>query len=68
MLAFVPWVVADAGGIFLLGRGVAVTGSPPMMISLVMGGVLQTVVLSLSAVIASLVFVALAAQVRRAGA
>jgi ABC-type proline/glycine betaine transport system permease subunit len=38
------------------------------MLSLVMGGVLQTIMLSLAAVIASCAFMALAAQVKRAAA
>ena len=50
---------------YLLGRGATITGSPLAMLSLVMGGVLQTIMLALTAVIASHAFMALAAQVKR---
>ena len=68
LLAVLPWFAANLVGTLLLGRRMEIPGSPQMMIGLVMGGGLQTVVLSLTAVIASLAFVALGAQVRRAGA
>jgi hypothetical protein len=64
-LALAPWVAANIGGVFLLGRGAMITGSPLAILSLVMGGVLQTITLSLAAVIASYAFMALAAQVKR---
>jgi hypothetical protein len=67
-LALLPWVAATVGGVIALGRGIAVTGSPQMMIGLVMGGVLQTAMLSLTAVIASHAFMALAAQLKRSTA
>jgi hypothetical protein len=65
-LALAPWLGAAIGGVLLLGRGATITGSPLAMLSLVMGGVLQTITLSLTAVIASHAFMALAAQVKRA--
>jgi hypothetical protein len=43
-----------------------ITGSPLAILSLLMGGVVQTITLALTAVIASYVFMALAAQVKRA--
>jgi hypothetical protein len=64
-LALAPWLGAGIGGVILLGRGATITGSPLAMLSLVMGGVLQTITLSLTAVIASHAFMALAAQVKR---
>jgi hypothetical protein len=65
-LALAPWLGAAIGGVLLLGRGATITGSPLAMLSLVMGGVLQMITLSLTAVIASHAFMALAAQVKRA--
>jgi hypothetical protein len=65
-LALLPWVAVSIGDSVLLGHRVEVTGSPQMMIGLVMGGLLQTVVLTLSAVIASLAFRTLAGAVNRA--
>ena len=65
-LALAPWLAATIGGVLLLGRGATITGSPLAMLSLVMGGVLQTILLALTAVIASHAFMALAAQVKRA--
>lgn len=65
-LALIPWVAVSLGGILLLGRRVGVTGSPQMMIGLVMGALLQTIELTLSAVIASHAFRSLAAAVNRA--
>ena len=66
LLALLPWLAADIGGVFLLGPGAQITGTPLAMIFLVMAGVLQTITLSLSTVIASHAFMALAAQVTRA--
>lgn len=65
-LALVPWVAISIGGVLLLGRRIEVAGAPQMMIGLVMGGLLQTIVLTLSAVIASHAFRSLAAAVNRA--
>lgn len=65
-LALAPWLAAEIGGALLLGRGAMITGSPLAMLALVMGGILQTITLSLTAVIASHAFMALAAQVKRA--
>jgi len=67
-LALVPWIAADVAAVILLGRGVEVTGSPAMMVLLVIGGVVETITLSLIAVIASLAFIALARTVNHAGA
>jgi hypothetical protein len=64
-LALLPWLAVDIGGVFLLGPGVQIVGSPRAMISLVMGGILQTVTLSVMTVIASYAFMAFAAQVKR---
>jgi hypothetical protein len=63
-LAQAPWIAAAFGGVLLLGRGATVTGSPLGMLSLLMGGFLQTGMLALTAVIASHAFLALAAQVK----
>jgi len=65
-LALFPWVAVSVGGVSLLGRRIEVTGSPQMMIGLVMGGLLQTIVLTLSAVVASHAFRILAAALNRA--
>jgi hypothetical protein len=59
-LALVPWVAVSIGGSVLLGRGIEVAGSPRMMIGLLLGGHIQTIVLTLSAVIISHAFRALA--------
>lgn len=66
LLALAPWFVAALGGVLLLGRGAMIVGSPRAMLSLVMGGILQTITLSLIAIIASYAFMALAEQVKRA--
>lgn len=66
LLALLPWIAVDIGSVLLLGRRIAVTGSPPMMIGLAMGGLIQTAVLTLSAVIASHAFRTLGAAVNRA--
>ena len=65
-LALLPWVAVSIGDILLLGRRIEVAGSPQMMIGLAIGGLLQTIVLTLSAVIASLAFRTLAGAVNRA--
>ena len=66
VLALLPWVAADFAGVLLIGRRIAVPGSLPGAFGLILGGVLQTALLSLTAVIASLVYIALAAKVRHA--
>jgi hypothetical protein len=66
VLALVPWLAAAFGSVLLLARGAMITGSPLAMLSLVMGGVLQTITLALTVVIASYAFIALATQVKRA--
>jgi hypothetical protein len=65
-LVLIPWVAVSIGDIVLLGRRIEVTGSPQMMIGLVIGALLQTIVLTLSAVIASHAFRSLADEVNRA--
>jgi hypothetical protein len=65
-VALAPWLAATLGGVLLLGRGAMIAGSLLAILSLVMGGVLQTITLSLTAVIASYAFMALAAQVKHA--
>lgn len=65
-LALVPWLIADFGFVYLLGPGARIIGTPLAMISLVMGGILQTITLSLTTVIASYAFMALSARVKQA--
>jgi hypothetical protein len=62
-VAIVPWIAVEVA-IALIGRSIAVTGSIPSMISLVFGGILQTAMLTLMAIIASLLFIALGRHVR----
>jgi hypothetical protein len=64
LLALLPWVAVDIGSVLLLGPSAQITGTPLAMIFLVMGGVLQTITLSLTTVIASRAFMALAVQVK----
>jgi len=66
LLALLPWVAVDIGSVLLLGPSAQITGTPLAMIFLVMGGVLQMIMLSITAVITSYAFMSLAAQVRRA--
>jgi hypothetical protein len=65
VLAAVPWLAVSIIGTWLIGRRIDVVGSFPAMMGLVMSSVLQTIVLSLTAVIISLVFIALGAKTRR---
>jgi hypothetical protein len=53
-LALLPWISANIGGLLLLGPRVQIVGTPQAITSLVMGGVLQTITLALTAVIALL--------------
>ena len=62
----VPWFAVDIGSVLLLGPSAQIAGTPRAMIFLVMGGVVQMIVLSITAVITSYTFMSLAAQVRRA--
>jgi hypothetical protein len=64
-LAVIPWLAVDLAVVLLIGRGVSVMGSAAGMIGLVFGGLLQTAVLTLMAVIASLLFIALGTHVRQ---
>jgi hypothetical protein len=65
LLGLLPWLAVSVAVALLLGRGATVASSSLGMLSLIMQGVLQTAVLVLAAVIASYVFIALAALVRR---
>ena len=64
-VAVIPWLAVDLAVFALIGRGIIVTGSIAGMIGLVFGAILQTVLLTLIAVIASLLFIALGAHERR---
>jgi hypothetical protein len=64
-VAVIPWFALDLAVTALIGRGIAVTGSIAGMIGLVFGAILQTVLLTLIAVIASLLFIALGTHVWR---
>jgi len=66
LLALLPWLALDFGGVLLLGPSAQIPGTPLAIVSLVMGGLLQTITLALTAVIASYAFMALSAQVKRA--
>jgi len=46
-LAVLPWLAATIGGVVLLGPGAQIMGTPRAMISLVFGGIMQTITLSL---------------------
>jgi hypothetical protein len=60
VLALVPWFAVGIGGAMVLGRGAMITGSPLAMLFLAMSGVVETIKLALTAVIASYAFMALA--------
>jgi hypothetical protein len=66
-VAVIPWLVLDLAVFTLIGRGAAGTGSVAGLVGLVFGGILQTALLTLMAVIASLLFIALGMHVRRHG-
>jgi hypothetical protein len=63
--ALLPWPAVGIGGVLLLGPGVQVLGSRVVMISLVLGASLQTIMLLISAVTASYVFMILAARLKQ---
>ena len=68
VLASTPWLaVGSFIGVLLIRPGSEASGSVAAMTGLVAGGVVQTIVLTLMAVVASLLFIALAAQVRNPG-
>jgi hypothetical protein len=68
VLTLLPWIaLGGLIGSILLGSGSEASGSVAAMIGMVVGGVVQTIMLTLIAVIASLLFIALAAQVRNPG-
>jgi len=67
LLAILPWLALAFFGILLLGPRVQIAGMPPAIIFLVTGSVVKTIILSITAVIASYAFMILAAQVKRAG-
>jgi uncharacterized membrane protein len=66
LLAMLPWLAATFGGVILLGPGAGIMGTPRAMISLVFGAIMQTITLGLATVMASYIFLALGAQVKRA--
>ena len=68
LLALLPWIAADAAGVALIGRRIEAVGSLPGVMFLLLCGVLQTIMLSMAAVVASLVFIVLSAKVRQAPA
>jgi hypothetical protein len=65
VLALLPWIAA---GVALIGRRIEAVGSLPSVIFLLLSGVAKTIELSMAAVVASLVFIALSAKVRQAPA
>ncbi len=65
-LTLLPWFAAVMGVVILLGPGVGTAGSAPAMVALVIGGIAQTAVVSLSAVIAAHAFMFLAAHLKHA--
>ena len=68
VLALAPWLaLGGLIGIILIGPSDAAAGSVAAMTGMVVGGVIQTITLTLMAVIASLIFIALAVQVRNPG-
>lgn len=68
VLALTPWfALGGLIGIILIRPGSETSGSVAAMTGMVASGVIQTIVLTLMAVIASLLFIALAAQVRNPG-
>ena len=68
VLALTPWLaLGGLIGIILIGPSDAAAGSVAAMAGMVIGGVTQTITLTLMAVIASLMFIALAVQVRNPG-
>ena len=68
VLALLPWIAAGAPGVALIGRRIEAVGSLPSVIFLLLSGVAKTIELSMAAVVASLVFIALSAKVRQAPA
>jgi hypothetical protein len=67
LLAMLPFAAVSIGITLMLGRGIAIPGSPAAIIHLVAGAVIQIVMLALGVAIASRVFEALANRVLRAG-
>jgi hypothetical protein len=68
VLALVPWfALGGLIGMILIRPGSEASGSVTAMTGIVAGGIIQTITLTLMAVIASLLFIALAAQVRNPG-
>src|SRR5262249_16644281 len=68
LLALIPWISAIIAIVILLGPGALVTGSARAMLSLIVGGIVQTAIVCLSTVIASHAFMFLAAKVKSAAA
>jgi hypothetical protein len=65
-LALLPLLAIDLAGVLLAGPGIKIAGSGKAMIGLIMGGILQTALLSLMAVTASLLFTTVGGPVRHA--
>lgn len=66
LLAMLPCAAVSVGITLMLGRGVAISGTPIAVVQLVVGAAIQIVMLSLGVAIASRVFEALADRVLRA--
>jgi hypothetical protein len=67
LLALLPFAAVSIGITLMLGRGIAIPGTPAAIIHLVAGAVIQIVMLALGVAIASRVFEALADRILRAG-
>jgi hypothetical protein len=67
LLAMLPFAAVSLGITLMLGRGIAIPGTPAAIIHLVAGAVIQIVMLALGVAIASRVFETLADRVLRAG-
>jgi hypothetical protein len=68
LLALAPWAAAILASVILLGPRISVSGSAQSVIGFVAGGIVQTAILCLSAIIASHAFMFLAAKVKSAAA
>jgi len=64
-IVLLPWLLLDIVIVLLLGPGAHVGGSSPAMLTLAFSAVLQTGMVSISAVAVSHMFQALASEVRR---
>jgi hypothetical protein len=68
LLTLAPWVAAILASVILLGPRISLAGSVQAMIGHIAGGIVQTAILCLSAIIASHAFMFLAAKVKSAAA